>query len=66
MKSREFLRKSKTKTRKHRKNSSISSIDPASNQQPGKPAKIAALMPPAIPNVSSQQVVFFIFIIQPP
>ena len=47
--------KQKQKQENIERNSSISSIDPASNQQPGKPAKIAALMPPAIPNVSSQQ-----------
>nr|WP_309756303.1 tetratricopeptide repeat protein [Flavobacterium sp.] len=47
--------KQKQKQENIERNSSISSIDPASNQQSGKPAKIAALMPPAIPNVSSQQ-----------
>jgi hypothetical protein len=61
MKSREFLRKSKTKQENIERNSSISSIDPASNQQPGKPAKIAALMPPAILMFPrNKQVVFFI------
>ncbi len=47
--------KQKEKQENIERNSSTSSIDPASNQQPGKPSKISALMPPAIPNVSSQQ-----------
>ena len=47
--------KRKEKQENIEKNSSISSIDPAPNQQPVKSAKISALTPPAIPNVSSQQ-----------
>ena len=45
----------KEKQENRERNSSTSSIDPASNQEPGKPAKKSALMPPAIPNASSQQ-----------
>lgn len=47
--------KKKEKQANIERNSSTSSIDPASNQEQGKPTKIAALMPPSIPNVSSQQ-----------
>ncbi|MFV8321844.1 tetratricopeptide repeat protein [Flavobacterium sp. LB3P21] len=47
--------KRKEKLENIERNSTISSIDPASNQEPGKPAKKSTLMPPAIPNVSSQQ-----------
>ncbi|MFV8377576.1 tetratricopeptide repeat protein [Flavobacterium sp. LB3R33] len=47
--------KRKEKLENIERNSTTSSIDPASNQEPGKPAKKSTLMPPAIPNVSSQQ-----------
>lgn len=47
--------KRKEKQENIERNSITSSIDPASNQEPGKPAKKSTLMPPAIPNVSSQQ-----------
>ena len=47
--------KRKEKQENIEKNSITSSIDPASNQEPGKSAKKSALMPPAITNVSSQQ-----------
>ncbi|WP_445236405.1 type IX secretion system periplasmic lipoprotein PorW/SprE [Flavobacterium sp. KS-LB2] len=47
--------KRKEKQENIERNSSISSIDPASSQEPGKPAKKSALMPPAIPTISSQQ-----------
>ena len=47
--------KRKEKLENIERNSTTSSIDPASNQEPGKPAKKSTLMPPAIPSVSSQQ-----------
>ncbi|WP_349238949.1 tetratricopeptide repeat protein [Flavobacterium yafengii] len=47
--------KRKEKQENIERNSTTSSIDPASSQEPGKPAKKSALMPPAIPNVSTQQ-----------
>ncbi|MFV8358877.1 tetratricopeptide repeat protein [Flavobacterium sp. LS1P3] len=47
--------KRKEKLENIERNSTTSSIDPASNQEPGKPAKKSTFMPPAIPNVSSQQ-----------
>lgn len=47
--------KRKEKQENRERNSTTGSIDPASNQEPGKPEKKSALMPPAITNVSSQQ-----------
>ncbi|MDI6048392.1 tetratricopeptide repeat protein [Flavobacterium sp. XS2P24] len=47
--------KRKEKQENIERNSTTSSIDPASSQEPGKPGKKSALMPPAIPNVSTQQ-----------
>lgn len=47
--------KQKEKQANIERNSSIGSIDPASNQQLAKSAKISALMPPAISAISSAQ-----------
>lgn len=47
--------KRKEKQENIERNNPTSSIDPASNQEFGKPANKSALMPPAITNVSSQQ-----------
>ena len=47
--------KRKEKQENIERNNPTNSIDPAFNQEPGKPAKKSALMPPAINNVSSPQ-----------
>ncbi|RDI56470.1 type IX secretion system periplasmic lipoprotein PorW/SprE [Flavobacterium glaciei] len=57
--------KRKEKLENIERNSTISSIDPASNQELGKPTKKSTLMPPAIPNVSSQQTTSIFYFYNP-